>query len=124
MSVEIEVYVCRETGKIYTISTDPLEAELDEPPGDLETSDNYLMVPSKAQLKLGRDVVFDFILATLPAEFDEVRDIFRRSGAYRRFKDWLRKHQKLTEWHAYEERATEDALRAWCAENGLESSDA
>jgi hypothetical protein len=49
-----------------------------------------------------------------------VRDIFGRRGAYRRFKDFLETRSMLEKWYAFEEKATAEALRKWCEENGIE----
>lgn len=40
-------------------------------------------------------------------------------GAYARFKDLLVRRKALGQWHAFENAATERALRQWCDENGV-----
>ena len=122
-------YVSSKTGKVYTVfgekglgdeDDEDDEDEGEENPPDLETSDEYLCVPSKRALGLGRDLVFDFAEEFMPVDYDEVRDIFSHAGAYRRFKDLVIRRKKLDAWGWYEEKRTYDALRAWCAENGME----
>jgi len=81
-----EAYVCRKTGKIHWISGDPGEIDDEEIPEDIHDSDQYLSVPDKRDLDLGRRLVFDFASQYLPQRHDEVRDMFRGKGAYRRFK--------------------------------------
>ena len=48
-----------------------------------------------------------------------MREIFSHRGAYARFKDLLKRHQSLDAWHQWETEQTRQALRAWCADNGV-----
>jgi len=116
-------FVSSKTGKVYTLLGDEglidEDPEAENPP-DLETSDEYLSVPSKRELGLGRDLVFDFAEEFMPVDYDDVREIFSHAGAYRRFKDLVIRRKKLDAWGWYEEKRTYDALRAWCAKNGME----
>jgi hypothetical protein len=45
--------------------------------------------------------------------------MFRRKGAYGQFKRLLESRGALERWHDYEERTVEEALQAWCRENGI-----
>jgi len=65
-------------------------------------------------------VALDFAAQELPARFEEIDAIFRRKGAFRRFKDLLEREGLLDRWHAFEEAAEAAALRDWCYELGLE----
>ena len=109
-------YVCTETGAIHLVSSSIDE----EVPDDLETSDKYLAVPSKRDLDLGFRLVLSFAADEMPDDYDEIGGIFRKKGAYGRFKDFLARKGALEKWYAYEENATGAALRDWCEENGLE----
>ncbi len=110
-------YLCRKTGACYTVSdyTDIPE----DTPEDLETSDQYIALPHKKELGLGRSLVFNFVREELPDAWDEVSDIFRRRGAYGRYKDMLRSRGALDKWHAFENAAAEKALREWAVEAGI-----
>jgi len=88
-------------------------------PDDLEENENYISVPHKNELDLGRDLVFDFISANLPGEYERIRGIFSRKGAYARFKDLLESKDQLEAWYEFERKATEKAIREWCKENGV-----
>ncbi|MFH1985664.1 MAG: hypothetical protein ABIL58_27845 [Pseudomonadota bacterium] len=72
--------------KIYYISEygDP-----DELPEDFEESDEYIEIPHKNKLNLGERLVFEFISEKLPAETDRVSQIFRKKGAYTKYKNLL-----------------------------------
>jgi hypothetical protein len=61
-----------------------------------------------------------FVAAELPDDYDTVAGFFRRRGAYGRFKDLLDARGKLQRWYEFENQATEDALRDWCADNGIQ----
>jgi GNAT superfamily N-acetyltransferase len=118
--IDTAAYVCSETGAVYVTSTDgEFEKEL---PEDLETSDRYLPVPSKRDLDLGRDLVFRFTEDELPRSFDEVANIFRRKGAYGRFKQLLESHGALDRWLKFEAAEKDAALLRWCKENNLQVS--
>jgi hypothetical protein len=119
LTTEAQAYVCIKTGKTYLLSND-LDFESDEDlPADIETSDDYLCLPDKNDLNLGRDLVFSFVWENMPDAYDDVRTCFRKAGAYGRFKALLGSHGKLDEWYRFEEKATADALCAWCESNGL-----
>ncbi len=85
-------YLNKETGETYYVST---LGDSDELPDDLEENEKYIDVPHKNDLNLGRNLVFDFISANLPDEFERVRGIFNRKGAYARFKDLLESKGQL-----------------------------
>lgn len=54
-----------------------------------------------------------------PALAHKVDEIFRRRGAYGRFKDLLEREGRLDEWYAYERQAAQAALLAWATEKGM-----
>ena len=55
----------------------------------------------------------------MPDQYDEVRAIFSRKGAYGRYDDWLDRRDLLEKWRAYYNHAVHTALREWCKENAL-----
>jgi hypothetical protein len=113
-------YVCKATGKVHVVSRD-FGSDEDVPP-DVEESDEYVPVPGKRDLRLGRDLAVAFVAEHLPHELDEANDCFRRRGAYARFKSLLIRRGRLDVWHRFEEDATVLALRDWCEENGFDLS--
>jgi hypothetical protein len=110
-------YICRETGKILFQSdfADPI----DEIPDDIDDFDKYIPVPTKRDLDLGQRLVFAFVRQFLPNEYDNVRRIFSRKGAYARFGDLLRYRGATDRWHAFENAAEEKALLEWCEDNAI-----
>ena len=117
---ENNAYIHTDTGTIYYVSQ---MAGIDELPDDFETSENYVEIPHRNELNLGRDLVFTFVDKNLPDEFNAVADIFRRRGAYSRFKDLLQAGGMLDSWYEFEKNAIDAALRNWCQETGIRLSD-
>lgn len=116
--MEHEAYLCKETGVIHWHS-EYGDVEEEELPGDID-SDKYVEIPHKNDLDLGKRLVLKFAAEFLPDEYDKVGEIFSRRGAYVRFKELLERNGKLQQWYDYEEKAQNEALRAWCEDNGIE----
>lgn len=115
---EHDAFICMKTGRIILVVDGMDIAEDVEFPEDADIPD-YLAVPHRQDLDLGRTVALSFVAEALPASFDHVRDIFGRKGAYRRFKEFLRATGTVEKWHACEARATEAALEKWCDQVGV-----
>ncbi len=109
-------YLNKQTGETYYVST---LGDSDELPEDLEENEKYLNIPHKNDLNLGSNLVFDFIAINLPNELERARAIFRRKGAYARFKELIESKDLLEAWYDFEQKATEEALRNWCRENDV-----
>jgi hypothetical protein len=111
--------VHRTTGEIFYQSD---FTDVDEFPEDVDSED-YLSIPHKHDLDLGKELVFDFVAKYLPDEMAQVNQIFSSRGAYGRFKDFLDRKAMLDTWHQFEDEMTKKALRQWCADNGLDISE-
>ena len=105
------------TGKMFYISE---FGDSDELPDDIEDSDDYIEIPHKNELDLGKQLVYQFVSEHLPEEYDRVAQIFRRKGAYSRYKDLLDREGLLDKWHKYEDSKQSKALRKWCSENNID----
>jgi Uncharacterised protein family (UPF0158) len=114
---ENEAYLDRQTGKIYWHSEFGHNDE--KLPDDID-DEKYIAIPDRKELDLGKALVLDFAREFLPDNYDEVRQIFNRRGAYRRFKDLLVRRGTLERWYDFSNKAEEAALREWCAENGID----
>jgi hypothetical protein len=112
-------YISLDTGKIYWSSTEVGPEEEDLPQG-IDDPDRYLAIPSQRELGLGRRLALAFAAEQLPEDYDTVARFFQRRGAYGCFKDLLDTRGKLERWYAFENRKTDEALVAWCAEHGIE----
>jgi hypothetical protein len=118
---ENRAYISRDTGRIYWLS-DVVEADEDVP-DDLDDANRYIAIPHKTELDLGRNLALSFIGQELPSELATAAGYFRRRGAYARFKELLARRGILDKWYGYEDHATEQALRRWCGENGVQLMD-
>jgi len=117
---ENEAYLDRESGKIYWRSEFGDSDE--ELPDDIDDK-RYILIPDMRELDLGKPLALDFARKFLPEDHDEVRHIFSRRGAYRRYKDLLVRRGALERWYDFSNKSEETALREWCTENGIELSD-
>ena len=116
-----QAILCRRTGKIYCRSEFPDLDELnDEMPDDVEDDEKYVAIPDKQELGLGKPLALDFAREFLPSDFDEVRYIFSKRGAYKKFRALLIRRDVLDSWYDFEAKATEQALREWCELNSIE----
>ncbi|HEU0203594.1 MAG TPA: UPF0158 family protein [Burkholderiaceae bacterium] len=119
---ENSAYIDRRSGKIFCVSS-TVDIEQEDVPDDLETSDQFIAVPHKYDLDLGRALALDFVARELPADFATAKGYFRSPGAYGRFKDLLERRGKIEAWYAFEERSIEEALREWCRDNDIRVTD-
>src|SRR5215472_5935180 len=117
---ENEAYLDRRSGKIYWHSE--VGDNDEELPDDID-EEKYISIPDKRELDLGKPLVLDFARDFLADDYDEVRQIFSRRGAYRRYKELLMRRGALERWYDFSNKVEEAALREWCAENGIELSE-
>ena len=109
-------YVSRTTGEIYYESD---LADVSELPEEGYEELDLVQIPHKNDLDLGRELVFRFADARGSDFGDRVRDIFRRRGAYGRFKDLLDRRGLLEDWYEFEARESRARLLEWCKEASL-----
>lgn len=107
----------RETGAILLLSE---LGDGDEPPPDLDNDDKYLSLPTKFDLDLGNQLVFEFAKHRPELDYEKVRSLFRRKGAYGRFRALLDEADLTSRWHEYQDEQTAAALKEWCKENNIE----
>jgi hypothetical protein len=110
-------YLCKETGQIFYTSE---MGDSDELPVDIDDPDKYITIPHKNDLDLGKALVIEFTLEYLPDELDHVYSIFRRKGAYSRYKDLLERKGVLEDWYKFENERQKMALEKWCQDNNIE----
>ena len=113
---EYQAFLDKESGKIYWHSE--YCDDKDELPQDIDDG-NYIAIPHKNELDLGSTLVFDFAYQCLPGDVENIREMFRRKGAYAMYKSLLEKKGMLEYWYEFESRAQEKALKEWCEENSI-----
>ena len=109
--------LCKDTGKMLYRSD---MAGIDE----IEDEDNLdweecIEIPHKNDLGLGRNLVFEFVEEYQPNDYERVRQMFRRKGAYSNYKALLERRGLLEKWYEIENSREEQALRKWCKENEI-----
>ena len=110
-------YLCKETGQFFYTSE---MGDSDELPDDIDDPEKYIAIPHRNELELGRALVFEYVSKYLPGEFERVASIFRKRGAYSRFKDLLDKKGHLDKWYNFENERNRHALEQWCLENDIQ----
>lgn len=118
---ENSAHISKRTGTVHLASDsiDVAMEELEELPDDLDDANAYFSVPHKNELDLGVRLVQCFVDEVLPEKSDEIRSIFRKRGAYARFKDLLEREDLLEAWYRYKAESTESALREWALDNDM-----
>ncbi len=111
-----------QSGRLYYHSEVADNMEEDEFPDDID-DEKYMEIPHRNELGLGKPLVLDFVREFLPDDYDDVRGIFSRKGAYGRFKALLVRRGALDRWHDFSNKAEQAALRQWCSDNGIEFVD-
>jgi hypothetical protein len=112
--------LCKDTGQmLYRSDMDDLD-EIDD--DDLDW-DMCIEIPHKNDLDVSQSFIFEFVEMQLPDDYRHVKQIFRKRGAYRRFKDFLETKGLLEMWYDFESKREEQALRRRCLENEIELSD-
>lgn len=117
--VDTEAWINRVTGQIYYVGDDSIPEQ--EEPADLHT-ENWIQVPHKNLLDLGSRLVFEFAETLHSDQHDEIRFIFRRKGAYRRFRNYLTAIGQLDNWYAFEAKITRARLLSWAEQNQIQVS--
>jgi hypothetical protein len=109
----------KSTGQIYWRSEMGDLNEITE--ADIDW-DDCIEIPHKNDLKLGRELVYEFVLEHLPDDYDRVMNYFHGPGAYRLFKELLHSKELLQTWYDFENQEEERALREWCNDNEIDIS--
>ena len=117
---ENQAFLHRPSGEIY-LHSDIVDIE-EELPDDIDSED-YIEIPDRKELDLGKPLVMEFVRLFLPDDYDEVSQSFRRKGAYGRFKNLLARRNALNRWYEFSARAEKAALKEWCASNAIELRD-
>jgi len=109
--------LCITTGQVFYISdfgdSDELPEDIDDDP------DNYIEIPHKNELNLGKSLVLEFSAIHLPDNLEKVNSFFHKKGAYSRFKNLLERKGLLDKWYAFEKEEQNKALREWCKDNDI-----
>ncbi len=108
--------LCKDTSKIFYESE---YGDEDEIPEEIYYQEDCIKIPHKNELDLGRNLVFEFVEQYLPGDFERVLQIFRRKGAYGRYKGFLESRDFLQKWYDFENSRQKETLREWCEDNKI-----
>lgn len=138
-SDELTAYLHRPTSRVIAISDEALasaeegpegvagvdELELDDARGVLSGGDDYVQLPDRFEIDEYRMMERFAAGVADPLPRAELGDALHGRGAFRRFKDAVRRHGLAAEWYGYRDRSYEDVARAWCEEHQIvvESTD-
>ncbi len=88
-------------------------------------SGDWINLPSKYELGLGKKLVFRFAEENLSeADFFKVEDIFSRKGACEKWKNFLFNRNLLDAWYKFSNDAEVEALKNWLENNEIQYEDA
>lgn len=110
----------KQTGKIYLRSDLCDIDEMEELADEDYDSAIHIDIPHKNDLDLGRNLVFKFAEQFIPDDYEKVERIFRKRGAYSRYKALLESRGILEQWYDFENQREQTALLEWCEENEIE----
>ena len=116
---ENTAFLDMDTGKIYYKSD---VTDIDELPENIDYG-NYIEIPHRNELDLGRTLIYDFARKHLPEEIETIESIFNTNGAYSRFKSLLDSRGLLEQWYEFELEQQQAELRKWCEKNSIELKD-
>jgi hypothetical protein len=122
MSNDIEVYISTQTGHMVAVTED-LESMLDDddPPEwaldvipevrEALNSDEFIQLPDAWEIN-DYDIMKDFCYAVQDEALrNDVLDLIRGGGAFRRFKGFVHRKGIEKDWYAYRERAIRQIAR-------------
>ncbi len=134
-SDETKYYLYKKTGEVVLITEEELRlAEDEEPLEDLADweqknlkiakeileTDNYLPLPDRFEIN-EYGIMERFCLSI---KDKEVRDLMsnsiKGSGAFRRFKEDIRRCNLLDDWNKYRDTAIRELVIEWCEDNDVE----
>lgn len=115
--INARAMVSRKSGQIYLDSDD--EGMQDPVPENIDDLELYAEVPAKQDLGLGKPLALEYADRFLNDAFETVDKMFRRPGAYARFKQLLERQGKLEDWYKFEQSAVKKELLGWAESEGL-----
>jgi hypothetical protein len=131
-SDEVTAFLHRPTGRVIAVSDEAVQAaeegagadeveefELADARGFLEAGEDYLALPDRFEIDEYRMMERFATGVADPAAQAELGNALRGRGAFRRFKDAVRRLELAEEWYAYRDRGYEDVARAWCEAHGI-----
>ena len=133
MSEEFVSYLDLDSGKVHTVSMEVFleveqleEGEEDEDEGDSERrsakaifSGNFKPLPTKFDVHEW-SIMQDFTLSRKPGMIrDDLEHAIHGAGAFRHFKDHVRRHGIESAWFAFRDESLRQIAIRWCEEHKI-----
>jgi len=132
-SDELSAYLHRPTGRVIAVSDEAIASAEEGPDGvagvdELELADargvlsggaDYVQLPDRFEIDEYRMMEHFAAGVADPYARDELLGALHGRGAFRRFKDSVRRHGLADEWYAYRDKSYEEVARAWCEEHNV-----
>jgi hypothetical protein len=86
-------------------------------------SEDYLELPS--HFEIHDYAIMEDFCAAYPNEAisEDLLDLIRGSGAFRRFKNYINRHSIEQDWYSFQENAYKKIATEWLEENGIAYTD-
>jgi hypothetical protein len=127
-------YLNTTTGEVVSVTTEELRAAEEEAPledfpawqhdasriaGEILETDHYLPLPDRFEIH-EYQIMERFCLAVDDEDMrNDLCDVIRGRGAFRRFKDRMQLYGMAEEWYRYRDAALREIAVAWCEEHGI-----
>ncbi|MEA2063455.1 MAG: UPF0158 family protein [Gemmatimonadota bacterium] len=135
---EAQSFLNKETGELYRIGDEELGAAEDEQSiedfpewqqenikiaGEILETDKYISLPDKYEVNM-YEIMERFCLSIKEDRLCErMCRAIRGSGAFRRFKDNIRRFDIEDDWYKFQDTALKEIAIEWCEENRIEFVD-
>ena len=123
ISSEMSLFYNTETGEFDFYSDFIMTLEESSAKAEEFEDDAWIATPS--QQEIGEyDMMSDFVDSVIDPRKNEILSIaLDGKGAFRRFKDTLRRVGLEDEWYTFKRKAYAEVARVWCEENDIEYTD-
>lgn len=134
-SDEMSAFFNKNTKEIVFVSDDEFRMAEDEEPieelpewlqeqiniaEEILYKDNWIPFPSKFEIH-EYNIMEEFCLSIEDEKLsDIIYDSIKGSGAFRRFRNNIRKYNIENDWYKFKEKAMEDIAIEWCEENNID----
>ncbi len=111
---ECEAWLSQEKSKVFMKFDEMITGEKPEVTAKELKNGDWIAIPDKRDLNLGKKLVFRFAEKHLPeCDCFEVERMFSKRGAYAQWRYFLERHDLLQKWYDYSDQAEIRVLKSW-----------
>lgn len=118
MEQNSEYFLNRRTGEIEWVSDMAMTMEEQEEVYDRLDEDGFYRLPTSFDIR-EYDIMESFVYTLPGAARDKLKSAIQGKGAFRRFKDGIRRMDLEEEWYDYQAAAYKEIAARWCEDNGI-----